>query len=209
MSPVEADPVFELGLRVHAEMTRAGIPCALIGAWAMLVHGHARPTRDLDIGVAVTLATLRSSCQRLVSAGFDAELHEPDPADQLGGVVDVRGTAGELVQVVNFVNSTRADETPMARAGTDAVVTAEERLTGTSLRVVRLEHLIALKLLSWDQVAARSKAANDVRALLRAHPGQVAGVAATCQRLGAGPEWRAWLARYGGELGQGAPPARS
>lgn len=145
------------------------------------------------------LQELRALAERLRSSGLVVDLHEPDPVDPLGGVIDVEGPDELLVQVVNFFNSTQADDTPMRRAGAAALTDAGEELEGTSLRVVGLGHLVTLKLLAWDVGAARSKSADDVLALLKANPGQFAEVAGTCERL-AGPEWRVWLARFGSQL---------
>ena len=84
-----------------------GADFALIGAWAMLVHGYDRPTDDLDLGVVIDLQDLRDVAQRARIAGLRVELREPDHLDPLGGVVDV-WFEEQLVQIVNFRNSANA-----------------------------------------------------------------------------------------------------
>ncbi|MGE0713020.1 MAG: hypothetical protein AB7N76_09545 [Planctomycetota bacterium] len=197
MSALPADPTLQLAERVLAAIREQGASAALIGAWAMLAHNFARPTADLDLATAVGLPVLRALGEALGAVGFAVELREPDPQDPLGGVLDVR--AGScLVQVVNFRNSASAQESPGLRAAEEAIATAKLVLEGSPLPVVDLPHLIALKLLSWDRLSLGSKPAQDIRMLLAHNPGADLGVVGTtCERVGLGPEWRAFQALSG------------
>lgn len=144
------DPAATLALaeRVADEARRLGFETALIGAAALAVHRYTRGTEDIDLAVCVDpyrqLAALQAS---LVSAGLQTQLRLPDDEDPLGGVLTVWAASAEdgepvnVVEVVNFQNPGRPLRTPAP-----AAIARAEVVPGTTLRCVRIEDLIALKL---------------------------------------------------------------
>jgi hypothetical protein len=124
---------------VIAILKRHRIDAVVIGAVALAAYHYVRQTDDIDLGVNADLITMRALTQSLRREGFTAELREPDGADPLAGVIDVSGTFG-LLQIISF-----ADRFP-------AVIDDALRLAklvvrkGSSLRLVPLPQLIALKL---------------------------------------------------------------
>lgn len=189
-----AEPGLALAERVQGLLDREGLPAALIGAQAMVVHGYIRPTSDVDLALAVSLAELRRAAQVLRDAGLEVCLREPDPVDSLGGVVDVSAPEADLVQLVNFVNSTRVDNELGKRVGEAALASARQLVPGLALRVVDLPHLFAIKLYSWDGRTATAKPVRDAAALLAANPQvDLSALQATCTQLGLGPEMTAFL----------------
>jgi hypothetical protein len=139
-----------------------GARVALIGAAALAVHGYPRATRDLDLATELDPALqMRALARACAARGWTTELAMPDADDPLGGVLTVRGADFDPVQVVNFYN-------PLSHAPNPASEALDEALaldaTG-HLRVVRLEHLVALKL-----YAGGRKSLADVAALLEANP---------------------------------------
>jgi len=44
----------------HDALLAAGIECAICGGFAVIVHGHARPTGDIDL--LIRRATCRAHC---------------------------------------------------------------------------------------------------------------------------------------------------
>lgn len=150
----------------------------------MLVHGYDRPTDDLDLGVAVHLEDLKGIAKRASDAGFKVELREPEHLDPLGGVVDV-WFEEQLVQIVNFRNSTNSmggDLQPLAR---DAIDRAQQFLPGSeTIRVIGVGHLIALKVAAWDGHSERAKVVRDVKGLLDASEGALEKGQAVCNQFG-------------------------
>src|SRR5690606_6199820 len=110
-----------------------------IGAIALAAHHYVRQTEDLDFGINASLPKMRQLTESFRKAGFQVDFREPDAEDPLGGVIDVRGPFG-LVQIVNFENRFPAVIADAVRAST--LVVRE----GSSLRLVPIPHLIALKL---------------------------------------------------------------
>lgn len=161
----------------------------------MEVHGYSRPTTDVDLALAVTLSELRRAADALRANGLTVELREPDHVDPLGGVVDVTsGPDSDLVQLVNFLNSTRVDREQGQRLGEAALASATRLVPGLALPVIDLEHLVAIKLYSWDGQTPGSKPLCDIKALLAANPStDLAHLRATCASLGLGRELEAFL----------------
>ncbi len=147
------------------------IDAVVIGAVALAAHRYVRQTEDLDLGVNANLQKLRELADSLRQAGYQAELHEPDADDPLGGVIDIEGSFG-LIQIISY-----ADKFPAVIE--DAL--RESRLTAgpeSALKLVPLPHLIALKL-----YAGGTKSRADVLELLLRNPElDLAGVRALCRR---------------------------
>ncbi len=168
-----ADP--EGTIRVAEEVARIlesrGVGAVVIGAVALAAHGYVRFTDDLDLGINTDQGTLRQVADGLRMAGFEVALREPDGADPLGGVIDVRGAFG-LVQIVNFGGRFPAviDE---SIAEADTVIRP-----GSLLRIMPLPHLVALKLYSGGM-----KSRADIVELLAFNPGaDIARIRGLCEK---------------------------
>ena len=172
-----ADPngVIAAAEKVNAILAAEGVDALVIGAIALAAHGYVRFTDDLDLGVNTDLRTLHRVALALRTAGFEVELREPDGADPLGGVVDVRGSFG-LVQIVNY-----GGRFPAVIDGGIAVADTVVR-PGSPLRIVPLPHLVALKL-----YAGGAKSRADIVELLSRNPeADTAAIRTLCRgwRLG-------------------------
>jgi hypothetical protein len=170
-----------------------GEPCALIGAAALAVYGYPRATEDLDLAVATDpFSTLAEARERILAAlECDAELNTPDAEDPLGGVLTITGENFDPIQIVNFINPLSGGHNP----GLDAITTSLPGLVeGSSLRVVDLPHLVALKL-----YAGGPKSRLDVMELLARNASMpIAEVTALCERFGLREDWERLLAEMRG-----------
>jgi hypothetical protein len=138
----------ELAERVAQIASALGIETALIGAYALAVHGYIRGTEDIDLASDVELAQLEQLRTAIEAAGFHTRLNEPDDEDPLGGKlvvwtrVDVDDEPIEPVEVVNFYNPYRPRRTPASSAIRNATRLEEK----PDLRCPSLADLVALKL---------------------------------------------------------------
>jgi len=147
------------------------LDAVVIGAVALAAHHYVRQTDDIDLGVNADVPTLRAVVGSLRVAGFEVELREPDAADPLGGVIDVSGPFG-LVQIISYAGRFPAVIEDAVRLST--LVVRE----GSSLRIVPIPHLIALKL-----YAGGHKSKADIIELLVRNPGlDLDEVRAVCAR---------------------------
>jgi hypothetical protein len=94
----------EVASEVLAALRDQGLDAVVIGAMALAVHGYPRATEDLDLAIATAPRNLHTLAEALRRRGCDVEVREPDAQDPLGGVVDIRASGADLVQVVNFDN---------------------------------------------------------------------------------------------------------
>ena len=171
----DPDGVIAAAEKVSAILASEGVDALVIGAIALAAHGYVRFTDDLDLGVNTDLRTLHRVALNLRTAGFEVELREPDGADPLGGVVDVRGPFG-LVQIVNY-----GGRFPAVIDGGIAVADTVVR-PGSPLRIVPLPHLVALKL-----YAGGAKSRADIVEVLSRNPeADTAAIRTLCRgwRLG-------------------------
>lgn len=168
MSDPEA--VIRAAEEVAGILESQGVGAVVIGAVALAAHGYVRFTEDLDLGVNTDLGTLCKVAEMLRTAGFDVELREPDSQDPLGGVVDVRGPFG-LVRIVNYGDR-------FAAVIDGGLATADTVIRpGSSLRIVPLPHLVALKL-----YAGGTKSRADIVELLARNPdADLAGIRDLCR----------------------------
>lgn len=134
------------------------VDALVIGAVALAAHRYVRQTEDLDLGVIADVLKLRELTAKLREAGYQAELREPDAEDPLGGVIDVEGDFG-LVQIISYAGKFPAVIEDALR---EAQMTARP---GSSLKLVPLPHLIALKL-----YAGGTKSKADVLELIVRNP---------------------------------------
>lgn len=144
--------------RIATLLSEEGLPVLVIGAIALAAHRYVRFTQDVDLGVDADIRQMRKLEELLRAAGYDAELHEPDGDDPLGGVIDVSGGFG-LVQIVNFGNRFPA-------AIRDALAGEDIRIRPDGvLRIMPIPQLVALKL-----YAGGLKSLADIVELLRRNP---------------------------------------
>lgn len=155
--PQESDLIFHAE-QVARQSEILGSELLVIGAAALAGHGYVRLTGDIDLAGNLSLRRLRDLSTALGEAGYAVELREPDDADPLGGVLDVFGSFG-AIQVISF-------EGRFPQAIRDALERATLRLRdGSSLRIVPLPHLVALKL-----YAGGFKSKSDVVEVLSLNP---------------------------------------
>jgi len=151
--------------RVLVTLGEAGVDCALVGGLAVSIRTEPRFTRDADLAVAVAGdPEAESLIRRLRAGGYEVQaLVEQESVGRLAtvrlGVSDDPGTA-----VVDLLFASSGIEIDVIR---DADLI--EVLPGLTMRVARTGHLIALKILSRDDVR-RPQDVIDVRALLRVAP---------------------------------------
>jgi predicted nucleotidyltransferase len=148
--------------RIDADLTSAHVSFALIGGLAVSARTEPRFTRDADLAVAVgndaqaeaLVHTLRTLDYRIES------VVEQKAVGRLATVRLVRGPASRA-PVVDLLFASSGIETEVV---TEAEVL--DLLPRLSMRVATTGHLIALKVLSRDDVA-RPQDLVDLRALLR------------------------------------------
>ena len=148
--------------RIATDLTRSGVDFALIGGLAVSVRTEPRFTRDADFAVSVSGDTeAEALIRRLRTGGYEVTaLVEQDAAGRLATVrLAVEGEAEGPVLDLLFASSGIERE---------LVARAEpiELLPGLTVKVARIEHLIALKVLSRDD-ERRPQDLVDLRALIR------------------------------------------
>lgn len=165
--PIGARTSLEEALhRIDADLTRAHVSFALIGGLAVSARTEPRFTRDADLAVAVAndaeaevlVRTLRTLDYRIES------IVEQEAVGRLATVRIVRSPAPRAT-VVDLL---------FASSGIEAEIVTEaeilDLLPRLSMRVATTGHLIALKVLSRDDVT-RPQDLVDLRALLRVASG--------------------------------------
>ncbi len=148
--------------RIDADLTHAHVSFALIGGLAVSARTEPRFTRDADLAVAVAndaeaealVRTLRTLDYRIES------VVEQEAVGRLATVRIVRSPAPRAT-VVDLLFASSGIETEVV---TEAEVL--DLLPHLSMRVATTGHLIALKVLSRDDVT-RPQDLIDLRALLR------------------------------------------
>ena len=149
--------------RVDADLTRSRIPFALIGGLAVSARTEPRFTRDADLAVALDSdAEAQSLVHGLRVLGYGiGSIVEQEAVGRLATVRLTRSPAPEA-PVVDLL---------FASSGIEAEVVAEaepiEVLPHLTLPVATTGHLIALKVLSRDDVS-RPQDLVDIRTLLAA-----------------------------------------
>ena len=153
--------------RATAELSRAACPFALVGGLAVSVRTEPRFTRDADLAVSVAGdAEAEALIHRLRTAGcrIDAVV-EQQSAGRMA-TVRLRFTPAPHGTVVDIL---------FASSGIEPEIVAEaetlELTPGLTAPVAATGHLIALKVLSRDDVA-RPQDLVDLRALLRVASGR-------------------------------------
>lgn len=115
---------------------REKVDYAVIGAFALAVHGTIRGTMDVDAVLHAPprrLATLRDA---FVQAGFQAELRQGDPDDPIAAMLVLRDNHANQVELLGGLRG--MDPEVFSR-------TLDIPFMGTSLRIVGREDFIAMK----------------------------------------------------------------
>ena len=181
------DATLEAVVRVTRILECLGLGSALIGGWAMVVHGYERPTEDVDLAAAFNILQGRWP-SRLTEAfeaeGFRVEVRIPEPGDSLGGLIRLEADGIDPIEIVNFYNPWYGS----SGLAEEAIATAIESSSG--IRSVDLPHLIGRKLYA----GMRGKSPADVLELLRSNPdADLDAIGALCGRHGMLEEWQAIL----------------
>jgi predicted nucleotidyltransferase len=153
----------EAALRhIGADLTRAHVSFALVGGLAVSVRTEPRFTRDADLAVALAN-----------DAEAEALIHELRAHDyRIEAIVEQEAVARLATARLTFSSEPRAPVIDLlfASSGIEAEVVADaepiELLQDLTMGVARTGHLIALKVLSRDDVS-RPQDLVDLRALLR------------------------------------------
>jgi hypothetical protein len=153
----------EAALRqIGADLTRAHVSFALVGGLAVSVRTEPRFTRDADLAVALAS-----------DAEAEALIHELRARDYSIEAIVEQEAVGRLATV--RLTSSSEPQAPVidllfASSGIEAEVVADaesiELLPNLTMGVARTGHLIALKVLSRDDIS-RPQDLVDLRALLR------------------------------------------
>jgi predicted nucleotidyltransferase len=147
--------------RIHADLTDAHLSFALVGGLAVSARTEPRFTRDADLAVALANDfEAEALIHRLRSRDYHIEaIVEQEAVGRLATVRLTRGTPQSPVVDLLFASSGIEPEIVAAAESIELMA----RLT---LGVARIGHLIALKVLSRDDVT-RPQDLVDLRALLR------------------------------------------
>jgi predicted nucleotidyltransferase len=149
--------------RITADLARSDVDFALVGGLAVSVRTEPRFTRDADFAVAVSGdAEAEALIQRLRAIGYEVTaLVEQDAVGRLATVrLALAGDTEGPVMDLLFASSGIEREIV---AGADPL----DLLPGLRVKVARVEHLIALKVLSRDD-ERRPQDLVDLRALIGA-----------------------------------------
>lgn len=151
--------------RIHSDLTEVPVSFALIGGLAVSARTEPRFTRDADLAVALANdAEAEALVHRLRARDYGVE--GVVEQDAVGRLATVRLTLSHAAQapVIDLL---------FASSGIEAEIVADaeplDLLPGLRLGVALTGHLIALKILSRDDVT-RPQDLVDLRALLRIAP---------------------------------------
>jgi predicted nucleotidyltransferase len=161
----------EAALRqIHTDLTEAHVSFALVGGLAVSARTEPRFTRDADLAVALaTDAEAEALIHRLRGRGYGIEAIVEQQA--VGRLATVRLTRSDVPQapVVDLLFAASGIE-PEVVSDAESI----DLLANLRIGVARTGHLIALKVLSRDDVT-RPQDLVDLRALLRvASPAELA-----------------------------------
>lgn len=144
--------------RIAAELDAVGVSWALVGGLAVSARAEPRTTRDIDIAVAVQDdRQAENLVADLRARGFPVDSLIEQTATKRLATARLHSTASSIVVDLLFASSGIEAETV-----TDAELL--EILPGLRIRVARIPHLIALKVLARDD-RLRPQDWDDLRAL--------------------------------------------
>ena len=148
--------------RIAADLERSSVDFALIGGLAVSVRTEPRFTRDADFAIAVSGdGEAEALIRRLRAYGYEVSALVEQEA--VGRLATARlAPAGDLDGPVMDLLFASSGIEPEIVAGANPV----ELIPGLTLKVARIDHLIALKVRSRDDMQ-RPQDLVDLRALLR------------------------------------------
>jgi hypothetical protein len=139
-----------LFLDVVEILQREKVDYAVIGAFALSVHGEIRGTMDVDAVLFTSPRKLTGLRTAFESAGFHAELRRGDPDDPIPAMLVLRDAHGNRVELLGGLRG--MDPDVFSR-------TVEVPFMGVDLHIVGREDFIAMKCFAGgpqDVVDARS-----------------------------------------------------
>ncbi len=153
--------VIETALRAARDLERATAPCALVGGLAVSTRAEPRNTRDVDFVVA---AADDADAERIVRslASFGYRVVAVLEQEVTGRLSTVRLRRGDELALVDLLFASSGVEGEIVREAEPLDVGS-----GVLLPVARTGHLIAMKLLSRDDVG-RPQDRVDLAALVGA-----------------------------------------
>ena len=125
-----------LFLDVVEVLQRENVDYAVIGAFALSVHGTIRGTTDVDALLFTPPRQLQNLSAAFDRAGFHAELRRGDPDDPIPAMLVLRDTHENQVELLGGLRG--VDPAAFTR-------TVEVPFLGVSLRIVGREDFIAMK----------------------------------------------------------------
>jgi hypothetical protein len=131
-------------------LEREKVDYAVIGAFALSVHGEIRGTMDVDAILFTSARKLTGLRATFESAGFHAELRRGDQDDPIPAMLALRDLHGNQVELLGGLRG--MDPEVFSR-------TIEVPFMGVNLRIVGREDFIAMKCFAGgpqDMVDARS-----------------------------------------------------
>jgi predicted nucleotidyltransferase len=148
--------------RIQVDLTDAGIPYALVGGLAVSARTEPRFTRDADFATAVASdAEAESLIHRLGQQGYTVAATVEQEATGRLATVRLMPPAMPAGPVIDLLFASSGLEPEVAARADDL-----ELLPGLTIKVAQTGHLIALKILSRDDIE-RPQDSADIRALLR------------------------------------------
>lgn len=145
--------------RLLGALAKAGVDFVVIGAIAVVAHGHIRTTRDVDITYDTAPANLKALGEFLVAS--DARLR--GVAEVVPFVPDERTL--ERVEILTLETSLGSLDLMASPPGAPSYVELRKRaasieLDGRTVRVAAIDDLIAMK-----RAAGRARDLEDIEAL--------------------------------------------
>ena len=125
-----------LFLDVVEILQREKVDYAVIGAFALSVHGVVRGTMDVDAVLSTSMRQLANLSAVFERAGFSSELRRGDPDDPIPAMLVLRDAHENRVELLGGLRG--MDPELFAR-------TIEVPLMGVNLRIVGREDFIAMK----------------------------------------------------------------
>ena len=117
-------------------LRRENVDYAIIGALALAVHGVIRATTDAEVLLFTNPGRLANLEETFRQAGFNTELHTPEPGDPVSGMLVLSDNFGNQVELLGGLHN--MDPDIFTR-------TMKVPFRGEILRVVRREDFIAMK----------------------------------------------------------------
>ena len=148
-------------LKVVEALEQAEVPYAIVGGYALALHGAVRGTVDVDIAIALDAETFRRCEEALASIGLAPRL--PVTAEEVFRFRE-EFIARRNMKAWSFCNPANPLEVVDILITEDAsrMGTVEKRAFGRVLKVAAIDELIVMK-----RKAGRPQDIEDIRALER------------------------------------------